>query len=48
MARADYAGTPEGSNMSSCGTQAGVAAFVVGEDFAGMRSQALGLVARAG
>lgn len=34
--------------MSSCGTQAGVAAFVVGEDFAGMRSQALGLVARAG
>ncbi|ASC06367.1 mitochondrial fission ELM1 family protein [Acetobacter pasteurianus] len=48
MARADYAGTSEGSNMSSCGTQAGVAAFVVGEDFAGMRSQALGLVARAG
>ncbi|KDE19967.1 hypothetical protein AZ09_08810 [Acetobacter aceti 1023] len=48
MALADYAGTQNGSNTPLCGQQAGLAAFAVGGDFAGMRSQAMGLVMRAG
>ncbi|QEO18640.1 mitochondrial fission ELM1 family protein [Acetobacter vaccinii] len=46
MTSAVYAGTVAGSNTVADTVQC--AAFVVGEDFAGMRSQALGLAERAG
>ena len=48
MASAMYAGAQTGSNPAEVLARATPHAFVVGENFAGMRSQALGLAHRAG
>ncbi|CEF56978.1 mitochondrial fission ELM1 family protein [Acetobacter ghanensis] len=48
MASAMYAGAQTGSNPQEVFTNTAPHAFVVGENFAGMRSQALGLAHRAG
>ncbi|WP_338332373.1 mitochondrial fission ELM1 family protein [Acetobacter sp. LMG 32666] len=48
MASAMYAGAQTGSDPAEVLDHAAPHAFVVGEDFAGMRSQALGLAHRAG